>query len=155
MPIDGPIVMDVEASAAEVVAVAGLFQEAGFTGPVSSDIERCGLGDFPYVIYVSVPVTAFLTAFAGTAGKDAYDSLRRFVRDIRKARGDRRGSIVVQDRENQNDGTVLVLSADLPDDAFDALAKLDLDAEKGAYLVWDREGSKGWDDPTVTRETPG
>lgn len=154
MPIDGPIAMDKEASAAEVEAVAGLFKEAGFSGPVSADIERRGLGDFPFVIYASVPVTAFLTAFAGAAGKDAYDSLKRFVGDIRAARRNRPGSIVVQDRENHDDGTVLVLSAPMPDEAYEALADLDLEAERGSYLVWDYEGNNGWHDPTAPRDTP-
>ena len=106
------------------------------------------------MIYASVPVTAFLTAFAGAAGKDAYDSLKRFVRDIRAARRDRPGSIVVQDRENHDDGTVLVLSAPMSDEAYEALADLDLEAERGSYLVWDHEGNKGWHDPTAPRETP-
>ncbi|HST70380.1 MAG TPA: hypothetical protein VLI94_12075 [Solirubrobacterales bacterium] len=139
--------MDVEASAAEVEAVAEIFRREGFDGPISADVERRSLGEIPFVIYVSISVTAFLTAFAAAAGKDAYDNLKRFIRDIRSARDGHDGSIVVEDREDHQDSTVLVLSADLPDEAFEALRALDLEAMKGAYLVWDRDGDKGWYDP--------
>lgn len=141
--------MDVEASPAEVEAVTKLFRREGFDGPVSADVERRSLGELPFVVYVSAPVVAFLTAFAAEAGKDAYEALKHFVRDIRSARGNKNGSIVVQDRESRLDSTVLVLSGDLPDEAFDALKSLDLEAMKGAYLVWDRDGDRGWHDPTA------
>ncbi len=147
MSVNFAVAMDEEASAAEVESVEVLFRKAGFDGPVTADIGRRSLGDLPFVIYVSAPVMAFLSGFAGAAGKDAYDSLKRFVRDVRAARRGRDGSIVIEDRESREDSTVLVLSADLPDEAFEALAGLDLEALKGAYLIWDRDGDKGWHDP--------
>lgn len=143
------ISMDEEASPAEVEAVAAVFGEAGFDGPVSADIGRRSLGDLPFVIYVGAVPTAFLTAFAGAAGKDAYTALKEFVGKIRAARRGRDGTVVVQDRGDREDSTVLVLSADLPDEAFAALGDLDLEAAKGAYLVWDRDGDEGWHDPTA------
>ncbi len=143
------ISMDEEASAAEVEAVAAVFKRAGFDGPASASVGRRSLGDLPFVIYVSAPVYVFLTAFASEAGKDAYASLKQFVLDVRAARRGREGSILVQDRENREDSTVLVLSADLPEEAFAALEDLDLEAKKGAYLVWDRDHDKGWHDPTA------
>jgi hypothetical protein len=133
------VAMDEEASVAEVEAVEAVLRKAGFSEPVSPSVGRRSLGDLPFVIYVSAPVMAFLSAFMGAAGKDAYDSLKHFVRDVRAARRDRPGSIVIEDRESREDSTVLVLSADLPDEAFEALADLDFEALKGAYLVWDRD----------------
>lgn len=150
MPIDGEIAMDKQADAAEVAAVSDLFKEAGFTGSVRAEIEHRSAGEIPFVIYVSVPVTAFLSAFAGAAGKDAYDSLKGFLRRIREARRNRSGSVVVRNLGGTNDSTVLVLSADLPDEAFEALGDLDLEANKGAYLVWDNDGDKRWHDPTAS-----
>jgi hypothetical protein len=141
------ISMDEEASPGEVEAVAAAFGEAGFDGPVSADIGRRSFGDLPFVVYVGAVPTAFLTAFAAEGGRDAYASLKRFVRDVSEARRGREGTVVVQDREDRDDSTVLVLSADLPDRAFAALEDLDLEALKGAYLVWDRDGDKGWHDP--------
>lgn len=141
--------MDKQADAAEVAAVADLFKEAGFTGSVRAEIEHRSAGEIPFVIYVSVPVTAFLSAFAGAAGKDAYDSLKDFLRRIREARRNRSGSVVIRNPDGTRDSTVLVLSADLPDEAFEALSDLDLEANKGAYLVWDEEGDKRWHDPTA------
>jgi hypothetical protein len=141
------ISMDEEASPAEVEAVAAVFTEAGFDGPVSADVGRRSLGDLPFVIYVGAVPTAFLSAFAGAAGKDAYSALKDFIAKISAARRGRDGTVVVQDREDREDSTVLVLSADLPGEAFVAIGDLDLDALKGAYLVWDRDGDKGWYDP--------
>lgn len=101
------------------------------------------------MVYVSAPVMAFLTAFAGAAGKDAYGSLRDFLKALRAARRDRSGSVVIRDVEGRDDLTVLVLSSDLPEEAFSALAHLDLKANKGAYLAWDRAWSRGRHDPTA------
>jgi hypothetical protein len=96
---------------------------------------------------VGAAPTAFLSAFAGAAGNDAYSGLKDFIAKISAARRGRDGTVVVQDREDREDSTVLVLSADLPGEAFVAIGDLDLDAVKGAYLVWDRDGDKGWYDP--------
>ncbi len=146
---DFTVSMDIEASRAEIEAVAEAFKHNGFNGPVSAKIERRSLGDLPFVIYVSATVTAFMGAFAAQAGKDSYERIKRFVRDLQSARSGTDGSVVIQDRENQEDSTVLVLSTDLPDEAFEALMTLDLESAKGAYLVWDRDGDRGWYDPTA------
>lgn len=143
---DFAVSMDEEARPEEVEAVAAAFEEAGFDGPVSADIGRRSLGDLPFVIYVGAAPAAFLSAFAGAAGKDAYESLKKFVGRLVVARRERRGSVVIEDRESHEDSTVLVLPSDLPEEAFAALADLDLEAPKGAYLIWDREGERGWHD---------
>jgi hypothetical protein len=143
------ISMDEEASPAEVEAVAAVFAEAGFNGPVSANVGRRSLGDLPYVVYLSATPAVFFKGFLEAAGKDGYESLKGLVLKVTEARKGRDGSIVVEDRQSREDSTVLVLSADLPDEAFVALEDLDLEALKGTYLVWDREGGKGWYDPTA------
>src|SRR2546425_13194882 len=43
--------------------------------------------DLPSLVIVG-PIAAFLAAFAGAAGRDAYERLKAFLRDPRTTRGD-------------------------------------------------------------------
>ena len=88
------------------------------------------------------PITAFLGAFAAAAGKDAYEGLKAFLKDLRKARGDR---VVLVSDGKQRLG--LVLKDDLPDEALRALFEVDFTELAG-------RGVTGWDEATQ-RWQPG
>jgi hypothetical protein len=89
--------------------------------------------DIPSLVIVG-PIAAFLAAFAGAAGRDAYDRLKAFLRDARKTRGDR--VVLVSDGAERMG---IVLTDELPDDALRALFEIDLREFAG-------RGTAGWDD---------
>src|SRR5438105_13058130 len=115
--------MDV-APADEVEAVERVLRSLGFDAPVDASFERRGIGDYPWVVYVTTPVVA---GFLGKLGADLYDGAKRLVLGMRDARKGARGSVVVRDE----DGTQLVLASTIPDEAFRALQALDWGALKG------------------------
>jgi hypothetical protein len=88
--------------------------------------------DLPSLVIVG-PIAAFLAAFAGAAGKDAYVRLKAFLQDVRKTRGDR--VVLVSDG---TDRFGIVLTDDLPDEALQALFGLDV-------REFANRGTSGWD----------
>lgn len=127
--------MDV-AAAEDVEAVERVLHSLGFHASVDAGIVRHGIGDYPWVVYVTTPIVA---GFLGKLGTDVYDGAKRLVFGIRDARKGAQGSVVVRDR----DGTQLVLASTIPDEAFRALQALDWSELKGGYIQWDDEG-KEW-----------
>jgi hypothetical protein len=135
--IEQPVHVEDTASRDQVRAVAEAFARAGFEVEVEPDYGRRALGDLPWVVYVplAVPISAFFTAFASEAGKDAYAVVKSWVHDVWEARagaGNGEGSVHLADPDASN----LILSNSLPDEALDALRDLDWDELGGGYIVW-------------------
>jgi hypothetical protein len=86
----------------------------------------------PWVIVVSLgtPIAAFFQSFGAEAGKDAYATVKAWLREIR-GMVDRPGTIEVR----APGGTTVVLRSDLPDEALDALH--DLPPGRLGCVVWD------------------
>jgi hypothetical protein len=132
------------ASAAEVEALEAVFRRHGLDVEIVPDVVRVSNRLLPWVIYITLvaPVASFFTAFGsaiGTeAGQDAYRAVKRWVMDVFEARrdsGNGQGSIVLRDLDHTN----LVLHTAYPDEALDALRKVDWDELRGGYLVWDEQ----------------
>lgn len=97
--------------------------------PVEVNVTAA-MADPNVVLYVNLadlviigPVSAFLGAFAGAAGKDAYAHLKRFLSEWRGRGGRRIHRVRISDRDNR---IGVLLSDDLPDEALQALFDLDL-----------------------------
>jgi hypothetical protein len=138
--------VDVEASAAEVRDVEDAFARAGFAEIiVRADQVRRSTGLLPWIVAVTigVPVKSFFDGFFATPGERAYDALGAWVKDIWRARHSdvRAGSISIEDP----DGTTVILSTTIPDEAIAALADLDWDQLCGGYLIWNAE-RREWQD---------
>src|SRR5437868_14546906 len=106
----------------EVAAVAAVFAEAGVDADVRVDPMLKGAGgDFPWMVIISVPATAFLTTFAAEAGKDAYKELKKLIKrlyDARKTAQFRTGFLTFGGDETS---TSFTLPPELPDEAWPQL----------------------------------
>jgi len=139
--------IDRDASDEEIEAVEAAFREAGFDVEVQASYGRKALETLPWIVFITAPITAFLTGFAAAAGKDAWEAVKAFVVEIKAARGGGKGEIVVRAPNGAN----LVIGDDLPDEAFVRLAELNLDDyPDDAYFVWNDE-RREWRDVTPGR----
>jgi hypothetical protein len=139
--------IDRDASDEEIEAVKAAFREAGFGAEVQASYGRKALETLPWIVFITAPITAFLTGFAAAAGKDAWEAVKAFVVKIKAARGGGKGEIVVRAPNGAN----LVIGDDLPDEAFVGLAELNLDDyPDNAYFVW-HDKRREWRDATPGR----
>lgn len=139
------------AHAPELAAVREVFQRAGFEVDVQPVLIRRSAGVLPWIVSVTltVPIAAWFTSFAVESGKlaaqDAHAAVKVFAKGVFAARhdaGSGRGALDLEDPE----GSQLILSSDLPDEALDALAGIDWDEARGGYLTWDTT-ERRWLDP--------
>lgn len=131
------VLLEDSASTEDVVAVEEVFRDAGLAAVVKPAIGRKGVGDFPWVVMFTVPLTAFLTAFAAAAGKDAYAGLRNLVRSIWSTRTQATGpsgSCIIVDKGTR---VWIHLKPGIPNKAYHALAEIDLESlEPPAALIY-------------------
>lgn len=126
----------------EVAEVTAAFADAGIPVEVRAWLEGQGAGAFQWVLMITLPATAFLTALAAEAGKDAYKVLKRLVGSIHEARiaaGSAAGwttdSIAVVDEQTN---TWFLLPPELPEEAWRALSDVSLtELPSDAVLRWD------------------
>ena len=138
------VLLDSSATPEEVGVVKQAFTDVGLTAKVRPSYERRGIGDLPWIVMVSVPLTAFLTAFAAEAGKDVYKKLKRLVRTIwdkRTKTSGPSGSFIIRDVKS---GIWVLLDPDIPDDAYSALSELDLESLQGSGVLRYDKNQKGW-----------
>ncbi len=124
----------------EVAAVAAVFAEAGVDANVRVDPMLKGAGgDFPWMVIISVPATAFLTTFAAEAGKDAYKELKKLIKrlyDARKTAQFRTGYLTFG---GDKTSTSFNLPPELPDEAWQQLPEITSTELRSGVLRWDRE----------------
>ena len=124
---DGEVALEAVASDDEVAEVAAAFTDSGYPGGGRAWVEGRGAGAFQWILMISVPATAFLTALAAEAGKDAYKVLKRLVGRIHEARtaagtaaGWTTDSVAVVDEETS---TWILVPPELPEEAWRALSR--------------------------------
>jgi hypothetical protein len=149
--IEQPILIEDTAPSGHTKAVARTFERAGFKVEVKAEYGRKAADVLPWVVraVVLVPIAAFFASFGGEAGKDAYASVKEWVRDVwesRKGAGTEEASLVLMD----SDASQLILSSSLPNEALDALRRIDWREKHGGYLVWD-SAEREWRDATPRR----
>ena len=131
------ILLDLDASASEVAAVKAIAREEGIHGSVQATWSSRGL-ESPWVICLLAPVGIFFSAFFSTvgkeAGKDAYQGIRRLTSRLFGARRNSNGSVELWD---DNTRTHVILTADLPEEAYAQLALKGLGQMQGGYWTWD------------------
>lgn len=137
------VMLDRETPAGELADVRAAFAAAGIDGPCDAVVERYSADLLPWVIYVTVsyPIGRFFGGFFEAAGEDGYRTFKAWVHDVRAARGGHRGSVVVQSK----DGTRVVLSSEIPDEALGALRKVDWSQRACGDFIWDDDAGE-WRD---------
>jgi hypothetical protein len=126
--------------------VRDAFARHGFEVEVAPEIEFRGVGPWVVSALVLAPFSTFFSAMAAAAGKDAYEALKDWVRDVfasRQGAGRESGRFELADP----DRTHLEFPSSIPDRAFDALRDIDWTEQSGDWLVWDDERGE-WYDPT-------
>lgn len=125
------VLLDRDATAAEVDGVAQALRSSGLEAEVVPAIERRSSIQLPWIIMISVPISAFFTAFAAEAGKDAYRGLADFVRALVAARRGGRGSIEI--------ARSLTIPSNVTDDALRALLEVPPDSLEQGLWIWESE----------------
>jgi hypothetical protein len=152
MTVDQPEVMlESTATPYEVAAVGNAFLVAGLDAKVSANYERRGADIYPWALFVLVPVGAFFKKIGEAAGEDAWKALKGLVRRLYEARRESpapKGVVVLQSRgEFEED---IVLEDDLPDEAWEALIRIERRRTSSGYMRWDPSKGK-WRDPSEDR----
>jgi len=141
------VIIDDRASDDEVDAVREVFTTAGLHVDTSYRYGRKAVGELPWIVLI-LPAGAFLTALGAAAGKDAYDVLKRLVRDIwsvRKRFSGPQGHVLLRDDDTRVE---VILEPDLPDEAYKKLCSLDLSSFKTGPLRYDRQVGE-WRRPSM------
>jgi hypothetical protein len=144
------VLLDASTSDGEVQEVQHAFAAAGVEADVQATYERKGIGEFPWIVMITAPAAAFFTAIAAAAGKDAYRVTKNLVWEVwtSRARGSgSRGDVILRDEDT---GVWIALESDLPTEAYEKLAGLDLtrfETDRFGYLKYDRERGE-WRPPT-------
>jgi hypothetical protein len=79
------VLLDTSATKAESARVRSLLREVGLDADPEPVVPP--QGDAPWLVLIAMPVTAFLTAIASEAGKDAWTRLKKLFEDLAAARG--------------------------------------------------------------------
>ena len=136
MSID--ILLDSDASASEMASVVDVAREEGIHGSVEATLSSRSSGEIPWSIFLLAPVGVFFYKFFAAvgeeAGKDAYQGIRRLISRLFGARHNSNGSVVLLDDSTK---THIILSADLPEEAYKQLSQKGLAQLKGGYWTWD------------------
>jgi hypothetical protein len=93
----------------------------------------------PWMVLAALPLTAFLTALGAEAGKEAFQRLKKLVKDIHAARSASKlppGNILLEDNSTH---IQIVLSLNLPDEAYEKLLQLDPSAFRQGPIHYDTE----------------
>jgi hypothetical protein len=142
--------LDAWATEQEIAAVEAAFARAGFEVKAEPVIEASS-ADATWIVLVKIGVPAltftraFLSGVGSAGGRDAYGAARRWVQEVweaRDARPNAGGSLNVRDPE----GTRIVLSPPLSEEALEALADIDWASVRGSDIFWDTK-AQAWQVP--------
>lgn len=138
------VLMESTAPSGDVEAVRKVLRQAGLDLPVFASLERRGLGDLPWYLLVVAPLAKFGWTFAGAVaqrlgertGDAIADSLSTLVRQLWRSRTGREGRMELEDSPTK---VRITLTYDLPDEAYQALRRVDLAQPElqGNVLVFD------------------
>lgn len=133
--------LEAEASPAEIAAVKAAFEELRVEAQVDASLERRGIGDYPWTLFIIVPLTLFLKAFAEATGKaageDAYARARRFFSGLYDARRQSmapHGGVTIMDKDTRQ---WVSIPADLPEHAWRQLFEMEITKTESGVLRWD------------------
>jgi hypothetical protein len=134
------VMIDKWASPEEVWTVEEAFRRTGLEANVRASVVELS-EQLTWIVIISAPVSMFLSGYFAAAGADAWkatkglpDRLRQLVRDLKTARGSQQeGRIELEDAGR----AWLLLSSDLPEEAFRQLKAIDWSLAQRGSLRWD------------------
>jgi hypothetical protein len=133
------------ASEEEQEAIQAAFDSVGIETQVERNYFMKSADLVPWIVSATVggALGAFFRGFFEELGADAARRMQAWIRELRSAWDSspaRPGHVVFR-----GEGGNTVVIGDPPEEAYDKLLELDLDAKPGAYYVWDDESGE-WKD---------
>ncbi|WP_326690811.1 hypothetical protein OIE63_29225 [Streptomyces sp. NBC_01795] len=170
------LLVDREVTDEAAHALSAHFSDAGYAVTTRRVLEDRGLEELTWIVLAALPLQAFLSGLGNEAVTDAYRGLKALVTRIRpgaSADADAGSGAVPSARDGvgvgvgtdageavplvlQDPGTRLriVLEADLPEEAYAQLTRLDLTAFRIGPLHYDRALGR-WRSPLDEAAGPG
>jgi hypothetical protein len=138
-PLTADLLVDAEVSAEQERLLVDGFARLGVAARARVVPARRGVGDLSWLVLVSLPLQAFLTAVGSQLAEDAHHGLRDLVGRLVPSR-DRPAAatprpMVLRDAAT---GLQIVLEPDLPDDGYRQLVGLDLSRFRLGPVHYDR-----------------
>jgi|tagenome__1003787_1003787.scaffolds.fasta_scaffold20671269_2 hypothetical protein len=131
-----------EVSAEQEHALVEAFQAVGVAARARMVPTRRGVEEFQWLVLAALPLHAFLSGLGSALAEEASQGIKRLVSRVL---GDRRTTaspapvLVLQDSATR---LQVVLEADLPTDAYNALLSLDLATFQRGPLHYDRHAGR-------------
>ncbi len=119
--------------------IVDAFRAVGVTAHTRTVPTRRGMQELYWLVLATLPLQGFLTGLGEAVGEEAFRRLKRLVGRVREARASGTSAaepLVLQDAET---GLQVVLEADLPPEAYEALPALDLSEFERGPLRYDRQ----------------
>jgi hypothetical protein len=113
------------------------FREFGYEIEFRRTLTHRGVAELGWLVLAALPLQAFLSGLGSEAVKDIYASVRKLAKTRTKKTVDtgRTIPLVLQD---SNSDLKIILEPDLPEEAYQQLAGLDLSAYRIGPLHYDR-----------------
>ncbi len=141
-PLAAEILVTAEASAEEEQAIVEAFRALDIATRTRMVPTHRGLEQLQWLVLATLPLHALLSGLGSAAAQDLAQGLKRLVGRVLGAR-DKTGIapqvLVLQDAETR---LQVVLEADLPAEAYQALVALDLSAFRQGPVHYDRQRGK-------------
>ena len=114
------------------------FREFGFDTTFRRTLTHRGLSELSWLVLAALPLQAFLSGLGSEAVKDIYASVKKLAKNRTKKNRDTHGAVplVLQD---SNSELKIILEPDLPVEAYQQLAGLDLSRYRIGPLHYDRQ----------------
>ncbi len=138
-PLAAEVLITAEVSAEEEQAIVEAFRALDVAARTRMVPTRRGLEQLHWLVLAALPLHAFLSGLGSAAAQDVAQGLKRLVGRVVGAKHKTASSeqvLVLQDAATQ---LQIVLEADLPADAYQALGALDLSAFRQGSVHYDRQ----------------
>ncbi|MGH3916045.1 MAG: hypothetical protein ACRDTC_21945 [Pseudonocardiaceae bacterium] len=138
-PPTAEVLITAEVSAEEEQAIVGAFRALGVAVRIRQVSTRRGLEQLHWLVLAALPLHAFLSGLGSAAAEDVVHGIKRLVGRVlggKRATASAGQVLVLQDAETR---LQVVLEADLPVEAYQALVALDLSAFRQGPVHYDRQ----------------
>ena len=137
------VLVTTDVSAEEERAIIEVFRDLDVIARTRMILARRGLEQLQWLVLATLPLHAFLSGLGSAAAQDIAHGLKRLVGRVggakRAAAGSQQQVLVLQDAATR---LQVVLEADLPAEAYQALVMLDLSVFRQGPVHYDRHHGK-------------
>jgi hypothetical protein len=141
-PLAADVLVTAEVSPEQEHAIVEAFDALGVTTRARTVPTRRGAGELHWLVLAALPLHAFLSGLGSTLAQEASQGLKRLVSHglgTQHEAASQPRVLVLQDAVTR---LQVVLEADLPTDAYQALLSLDLSTFRKGPLHYDRQAGR-------------